>query len=98
VLEDSDIEEGVMPPRALSGAAALAIPEADAESATEIIVIYAYEKEETIVKLAKIGTTELKRTVVISKAGVTTFSRQILITKTIHERWMSKSSMRTASS
>ena len=70
----------------------------DAESATHTIVTYTYEKEEAIATFAKTGPTVLQRTVVISKAGVTTFSRQILITKTIRERWISMSLMRTASS
>ena len=73
-------------------------PEADAESGIEIIVNHTYEKEEIIATLAKTGPAELKRTVVISEAGVTAFSRQILITKTTRERWISKISMRTASS
>ena len=110
MVEDSDIEEGVMSPRALSGATALAIseaaplqrlpssrqqrcsacqPEADTESATDIIVIHTYEKEETITTFAKTGPAELKRTVVISEAGVTAFSRQILVTEVSREIWNS---------
>ena len=74
------------------------MPEADVESAIEIIVNNIHEKEETIAHFAKTGPAELKRSVVISEAGVTAFSRQILVTKVSREIWnlTSKSSTSTS--